>query len=277
MTFPHRTKMMNDLRSFFIRLLLGFALAKCAAHATVFACIVKPSANEWAQGEFEADLNYLRKFYTPPQAIGESNHYIDMWDGRKIRQKIIAAGLTNNRALFVNSHGKRIATGMGPRYALYPHESLVPAGQDIPYFSPADLARIVGKAHAAGIHNILIAGCNAEGSLSPAEFREYFVNATNVTYMPGGELGYQPMFLQAALSHSSNIRSLFETSRTNQLGEVEYHLGKNPAPKATRLSPYVAALFRPGATKPFRTQTAGREILQPPKPSRSLSVVSKGR
>jgi hypothetical protein len=98
-----------------------------------------------------------------------------------------------------------------------------------------------------------------------------------VTYMPGGELGYQPMFVQAALSHSANIRALYETSRTNKLGEVEYHLGKTPAPNATRLSPYVAALFRPGAAKPFRTQIAGREILQPPTPSKSLSVVSRGR
>lgn len=276
MTFP-RSKMTNDLHSFLIRLLVGFVLAKYAAQGAILPSFVTLSANERPQGEFDADLNYLQKFYTPPQAAGESNHYIDMWDGRKIRQKITAFGLTNNRALFVNSHGKRILTEAGPRYALYPHERLVPAGQDTPYFSPADLARIVGRTHAAGIHNILIAGCNAEGSLNPAEFRKYFINATNVTYMPGGELGYQPMFLQAALSHSSNIRSLYETSRTNELGEVEYHLGNTPAPKATRLSPYVAALFRPGATKPFRTQIAGREILQPPTPSKNLSVVSRGR
>src|SRR5262245_36095853 len=239
--------MKNTLRGFLIRLLLGFALAKYAANGSVFASIFNASARQWPQGEFGADLDYLRKFYTPPQNPRESNHYIDIWDGQKIRQKITAGGLTNNHALFVNCHGKRILTETGPRHAFYPHESLVPTGQKMPYFSIADLARVVGSAQASRIHNILIAGCNAEASFQPAELRKYFVNATNVTYMLGGELGYQPMFLQAALIHSSNIRALYETLRTNELGEVEYHLGDTPAQKATRLSPYVAALFRPGA------------------------------
>jgi hypothetical protein len=268
---------MNTLRGLLIRLLLGFALAKYAAQASVPACIDKPSAGDWPEGEFGADLDYLRQFYTPPQSAGESNHYIDIWDGRKIRQRITAAGLTNNHALFVNSHGKRIPTSTGPRYAFYPHESLVPTGQKMPYFSPADLALIVGSAQAAKIHNILIAGCNAEGSFRPAELRKYFINATNVTYMIGGELGYQPMFLQAVLSHSSDVRALYETSRTNELGEVEYRLRNTPAPKATRLSPYVAALFRPRDTKPFSTRIAGREILQPPPAARKSSIVSMGR
>ena len=90
-----------------------------------------------------------------------------MWAGQKIRQKISAGGLTNNHALFVNSHGKRIATRTGPRYAFYPHESFVKDGGPTPYFSAADLARIVGPAHTHKIHNILIAGCNAEGSFKP--------------------------------------------------------------------------------------------------------------
>lgn len=268
---------MSHLRNFLIRLLLGFALAKYAAQASGSGSVAKLPGTESAQGEFGGDLNYLQKFYTTPRTPGESNHYIDMWAGQKIREKITAGGLTNNHALFVNSHGKRILTEAGPCYAIYPYESLVPCGEEIPYYSPADLARIVGPVHAPKIHNILIAGCNAEGSFKPAEFRKYFVNATNVTYVVGGELGYQPMFLQAALSHSSNIRPLYETSRTNDLGELEYHLGKTPAPKATRLSPYIAALFRRGAVKPFKTQIAGREILQPPPASKGLSVVSRTR
>jgi hypothetical protein len=216
------------------------------------------------RGEFGSDLGYLAKFYTPPQEPGESNHYIDLWAGRNIRTLAIAAGLTNNHALFVNSHGKSVLTGRGIRFAFYPHERLLGPDEKAPHFSSGDLARILGSANAGTIHNILIAGCDSDGAFRSDELRRHFVHATNITHVASGALGYQEMFLQAFVAHSANIKPVYETTSTDAAGHWVYHLGNCPLPHAKKLSPYVSDLFRPGEKEPFRRQVAGREILVPP-------------
>lgn len=216
-----------------------------------------------ARGQYGSDLSCLAKFYTPPQDPGESNHYIDMWTGQKTRNLALASGLTNNHALIINSHGKGLFHGLGNHHAYYPHHDLLKPNQNVPYFSAQDLARVLGPDNAGQIHNIVIAGCDRDKSFSPKELRKYFVNATNITHTMAGELGYQTMFLQTLLTDSANIEPLYESARKNSQGEVEYHLEKSPARNAVKLSPYVADLFRPGETKPFRTQVAGRELLEP--------------
>jgi hypothetical protein len=208
----------------------------------------------------------LADFYTPPQVQGESNHYIDLWAGNTLRSLTVSSGLTNNRTLFVNSHGTAINKGFGKRHVLYPHQSLLAPTQTAPLFSARDLAQLLGPTAAGEIHNIVLAACNAEGALSATEFRKYFVNATNVTHCPAGQLGYQAMFLQAFLSPSTHIEPLYEVVRKNSLGAVAYEIENAPSPQATKLSPYVAELFLPDASKPFRTAVAGREILVPTSP-----------
>jgi hypothetical protein len=232
------------------------------------ACAGSPTAKpapEWC-GEFGADLAWLADFYTPPQVRGESNHYIDLWSGHTLRSMAGSSGLTNNRTLFVNSHGMAVNKGFGKRYALYPHNSLLAPNQTAPLFSARDLAQLLGPAAAGDIHNIVLAACNSEGALSATEFRKYFVNATNITHCPTGQLGYQPMFLQAFLSPSAHIEPLYEVVLKNSDGAVAYEIKNTPSARATKLSPYVAELFRPDAAKPFRTTVAGRELLVPASP-----------
>jgi hypothetical protein len=85
------------------------------------------------------------------------------------------------------------------------------------------------------------------------------------------------MFLQALVNHSKAIKPLYETCRKNSLGLTEYQLGTAPARQATRLSPYVAELFRPGEKKPFKTQVAGRELLDPPNMTLAQRATPAGR
>src|SRR5688572_28084450 len=73
------------------------------------------------RGEFGADLTALKSFYTAP-ASGESNHYIDMWGHGSSRAFLVAQGLTNNRTLFVISHGKGITTNGTKPYVYYPDQ-----------------------------------------------------------------------------------------------------------------------------------------------------------
>jgi hypothetical protein len=215
------------------------------------------------RGQYGGDMRFLAGAYTPPGEAGESNHFIDLWAGQELHAIAQRGGLTNNRALFVNSHGGSVVTLLGNRYAFHPHDSLVPPGQKLPRYSVADLARVIGPAGAADIHNIVIAGCNADGSLRVSELRRHFVNATNITHMPAGALGYQPMLIQSLLSRSDQIQTLFETPLVAGPGLIEYLLANEPAPRATRFAPYVAELFRPGEKQPYRIQIAGREILEP--------------
>jgi hypothetical protein len=210
-----------------------------------------------AYGEFGTCLRVLTRAHLAPQGPGESNHCLDLWTGGGLHGLLRAAGLTNNHALFINSHGEEV----NGRYALYPHAKVAPPGARTPHFSAADVARVLGPEAAAQVHNVLIAGCNAEGAFRAEEFRRSFPNATNVTHTAAGELGYQPMFQQALLSRSSEVETLYESARRNKSGGVEYTLSNKASKGAKKFSPYVAELFRPGEMKPYRTQVAGRELL----------------
>lgn len=226
-------------------------------------------------GMLGSDLDFLASFYTPPQTPAESNHYIDLWAGKQLRAITALNRLTNNRALFINSHGQGFRGKAGTRFAYFPHQSLLRDGQKVPYYSAQDLAQIVGPASADKIHNILIASCDSEGCFSSAELRKYFVNATNITHVTSGKPGFQPMFFQAMVSPASEIQPLFEIPTRTADGSIEYQIETHSAPKARRLFPYVADLYRAGEAKPFKVQVAGRELLTPPLVAFRLSQLSK--
>lgn len=232
----------------------------------LFGCLIallagwKAASAETTAGEFGADIGFLKSQCSGPQTACESNFYIDMWQGRTLRGILSLNGLTNNRTLFVNSHGREISGG---RFAFYPHQSLVASAADLPCYSPRDLAVVIGTANSPLIHNIVLAACNAEGALSARELRKHFPNATNIVHSPPGELGYQAMFVQAMVNGSWNIEPLYESREQNEKGQFEYVTGPAPAANAKRFAPYIAELFKPGHEEPFRVQRAGRELLDP--------------
>jgi len=199
----------------------------------------------------------------------ESNHYFDLWSPGALPALARFNGLTNNRALFVDSHGSAGFRWHGRGYGLYPRETLLQRGQETPAFSPADFARVLGHDDAAAIHNIVIAGCNEEGRFRSQEWRRHFVNATNITYMTPGILAYKPMFYQAIVTPSSEIKPLYgrESSSGNQ---STCGIQREPSPGAKPLGAYVADLYLPGARKPYRTQRAGRELLEPERAATAL-------
>src|SRR5882724_5656927 len=99
--------------------------------------------------------------------------------------------------LFVDSHGKAGCGRASGGYGFYPNHALLQRGQTTPYFSPGDLAQVIGAKEAANIHNVVLAGCNVEGRFRSSEVRRHFPNATNITYMTPGELAFKPMYYQA--------------------------------------------------------------------------------
>ena len=78
------------------------------------------------------------------------------------------------------------------------------------------------------------------------------------------------MYLQAFLSPAVDIVPLYESEHTNSRGKTEYHIKKTPTPRAKKLAPYIAKLYRPGKRNPYRTQRAGRELLESPQKNGSL-------
>jgi hypothetical protein len=228
-----------------------------------------------AKGVFGSPLELLVKHYTPPKNPEESNHFIDLWADQDLRAFALASHLTNNHALFINSHGKSLTTRQGAQYAFYPHASLVARHRKAPAFGVADVALVLGSA-AEQIHNVILSGCNTEGAFSAQEVRRYFVNATNITHMPGGEMGYQTMFRQALTCNSWTINPVYEQRAKTASGQVEYVLESNPSPQATKMSPYIAELFAPGEVVPFRTQLAGRELLVSVEPALASAPESPG-
>ena len=220
-------------------------------------------------GEFRGDLGFLWSCHTGPEEEGGTNHYFDLWRDGALPVLARVHGLTNNHALFVDSHGKSGCSKRGPGsgYGFYPSDSVLPADRKIPYFSAADFATVLGPTNAAQIHNIVLAGCNAAGRFRSSEFRRHFPNATNITYMSPGELSFKPMFYQAITLPSEEIKPLFGKLRRREGGRFETEITHAPAPGAKQLGSFVADLFLPGAEKPFRTQKAGRELLDPVAPS----------
>lgn len=222
-------------------------------------------------GEYGGNLNFLRRYWVAPQTEGESNHYLDLWNPGTLAALARVNGLTNNHALFVDSHGKAWAPKRSLRsYAIYPHQSLVAPHEKTPHFSPGDLAELLGPEQAAQIHNIVLAGCNEEGQLRPQEFRRHFVNATNITYMTPGELAFKPMFYQAIVLPSSEIKPLYGRVRRTTSGRVESETSATPARGTKPLGTYIADLYVPGAAGPFATRKAGRELLDTPRSAAAM-------
>jgi hypothetical protein len=218
------------------------------------------------RGEFGGDLGFLRRSHVGPHSPFESNHYFDLWSPGALTALAKFNGLTNNRALIIDSHGRAGFRWHRRGHGLYPRETLVPDDQELPGYSPADFARILGAANAAVIHNIVIAGCNGEGRFRSREWRRHFVNATNITYMTPGKLAYKPMFYQAIITPSSEIKLLFGREQ-RAADRIESIIATEPSPGAEPLGAYIADLYLPGARKPYRSQRAGRELLEPARPS----------
>jgi hypothetical protein len=254
---------MTRFKKHFCWLVTATWLMECLACHGQMAMLGRPTSSQTDRGEFGSDLRYLRRYYTPPQRPGESNHFFDLWEGQKLREVASISGLSDNHALLINSHGESIPIGGETRYAFCPHRSLLRATQKPPDFSASDLAKVIGPAQAGEIHNILIGGCNSAGNLSSVELRKFFPNATNIIHMAAGQLGYESMFFQVLLSHSEDIKPIYETKRINPGGRSGYYMGPLPECRATKLNPYVAELFKPGANEPFQTRIAGRELLDP--------------
>lgn len=217
---------------------------------------------QW-RGEFGGDLELLRSFYTPPSGNGESNHYFDLWEPGSLATFARTQGLTNNRTLFVDSHGTERFSWKGLQYVLRPNVAAVGEGRKVPTYAVADLARILGPEAAGRVHNIVIAGCNEGGSLVASALRRHFPAATNVIYMAAGNLSYKPQFYQILTLHSADIEPLYGREVTSANGRVKAEIFRRPVDGARPLGRYVAELFEPGAPRAYRRQMAGRELLEP--------------
>ncbi len=136
------------------------------------------------RGEYGGDLGFLRRFHVGPQSEYESNHYFDLWSPGALPALAKVNGLTNNRALIVDSHGRAGFLWHGRGYGLYPQDTLLQEDQTTPCFSAADFAKVLGRDKVANVHNIVIAGCNEQGLFrSRGEWRRHFANATNIIHV----------------------------------------------------------------------------------------------
>lgn len=229
------------------------------------------------RGEYGGDLDFLRRHWTAPEAPGESNHYIDLWSPAGLPVLARVNGLTNNHALFVDSHSKAGCSSRGTGFGFYPRATLVAPGARTPYFSAQDLATVLGPEKAATIHNIVLAGCNEEGRLRSSEFRRHFLNATNITYMEPGKLAFKPMFYQAIVLPSAEIKPLYGKPRRVSADRIECDIVDEPRRGTRALGSYIADLYLPGGRKPYQTRKAGRELLEPPRVTTVASRTDEAR
>jgi len=243
-------------------MVVGGLLVKVALDARRQSLPVAARSVAEGKGEYGGDLKFLKSFHVPPAVEGESNHYFDLWTPGALPALARTHGLTNNNALFVDSHGRAGFLWHGNGYGFFPRRNLVPEGEEVPSYSAKDLAGLLGPEDAARIHNIVLAGCNEEGRLRSREFRRHFINATNITYMMPGKLAFKPMFYQAITIPSSEIRPLYGKLRTTASNRVESSINVTAFEGSEKLGAYVADLYLPGARKPFSTQRAGRELLE---------------
>lgn len=207
----------------------------------------------------------LKQHFAGPAVAGESNYYLDLWEPPKMRVIAPGSGLTNNHALFINSHGKGVKTKSGIRYAFQPHE-LVGPGE----FFIEDIAALFTPKDRSKIHNIVISACNTDATFDPKEIRKHFPNATNIIHSAPGQAGYQEMLFQLLLSDSSQIETLYQSRGPDD----DFEMTNHPVPGCKKLAPYVATLFRPGNLRPHRTQKAGRELLTPVPLSQVVAATS---
>ena len=194
----------------------------------------------------------LQSHLVGPRVKGESNFYLDLWQPPKMRIIAPASGLTNNHALFINSHGKGVKTKSGIRHVFYPHED-IGKGE----FRIEDIAAAIGADNIPSIHNVVISACDTDSSFDAKEIRKAFPNATNIIHSAAGQAGYQEMLFQLLLAESAQIETLYQT----RAGDDEFEITNRPVRGCKKMAPYVASLFRPGQTQPYRTQKAGRELL----------------
>jgi hypothetical protein len=213
------------------------------------------------RGEFGGDLNLLSSFCSGPRSPEESNYYVDMWAGRNMEQIVRMNGLTNNHALFVNSHGTGGQGASGNRFAFYPHSDILHENRKTHFYSVRDLATVLGPQKAAAIQNIYIAACDLEKCFSATEIKRFFPNVTSVVHTPTGKAGYQAMFYESIVNPSREIQPLYEIKVHARSGEIGFEVGTDATPGARKLHPYVADLFLPAGKRPYRTQVAGRELL----------------
>jgi hypothetical protein len=236
--------------------LLVFLLTCCAAFAD--QDVIWPEQQR---------LQFLQRYYASEGA----DHFLDLWESQNLRSIVQSSGLRDTHTLFVNCHGKAIKTATAKRYVLYPHEELL-SDETTPLFDFEDLVRLIGQTNTARIHNIVLSACNLEGALDLAALRNFFPNATNIIHTAAGKEGYQPMLFQMLLNQSTRVETLYERPVKTRSGDIEYEISNKPRRGAKKLSPYVAALFSPDGTRPYRTQTAGRELLLP-RPAPSLAAL----
>jgi hypothetical protein len=222
---------------------------------------VHARSSRMGRGDFGGELALLKRYHSAPQSSEESNHYIDLWSGQSLAVLARLNGLTNNHALFVDSHGKGDCSSQGSGYGYFPHATLLEPGQPTPYYSARDLARVLGPDAVRQIHNVVLAGCNAEGRFRSSEVRRHFPNATNITYMTPGQFAYKPMFYQAIVLPAADIRTLYTTAHRTNEGRIEAAISTSPSTQSRPLAAYVADLYLPEASKPYRRVPASRELL----------------
>jgi hypothetical protein len=210
-------------------------------------------------GDFGGDLKLLASFYAAP--AGQGNHFIDMWSGGEMVRFARAHGLTNNRALFIISHGCGRTVAGKRRYALYPAPAQLKDGTRTPYYSAQDIARLLGRTTVTQIDNLIISGCNSENRLDLKEWRESFPNATNIIHAGPGKDGYDFLLRHVLLYASSEIKWLHDTPESFAMAGFDDKKRKIKMPP--KLNLYMASLYKPGATEPFAVQLAGRELLEP--------------
>jgi hypothetical protein len=212
------------------------------------------------KGEYGGDLRRLSSSYTQPLQ-GESNHYFDLWEPGSLPTLARVQGLTNNRALFIDSHGSERLSWKGAQYVFRPRDAHGKT-EHLSSFSIRDVSNVMGSHASAQIHNVIVSGCNLGGSLKAADVRRCFPQATNVTYMAAGKLAYKPIFYQFLTEHSRDIRPLYGQVFEHE-GTTRADITRQPVRGAEPLGIYVADLFVPGTISAFRRQTAGRELLDP--------------
>ncbi len=260
--------MFASFRSWVCLAVLACGLAESSAEARDRRALESQTTNarvepKLGRGQHGGDLRLLQSFYQAPRTNGESNHLFDLWESGGLSGFAKFHGLTNNRALIIDSHGTDFFTWGGPHYVFRPNTRVLPSGAELPSYSVRDFAQVMGPGAAASIHNVVIAGCNQRGALKTSEFRRYFVNATNITYMAAGNLSYKPCFFQALNRHSLNIEPLYGRPSLTTNGATRMEISRVASPGAVLLGNYVAELFEPGARRPYRIQRAGRELLEP--------------
>ena len=86
--------------------------------------------------------------------------------------------------------------------------------------------------------------------------------------MTAGKLAIKPMFYQAIVTPSSEIKPMF--GKIIRDGEsINYELQQTPSRETEPMGAYVADLYLRGARNPYHTQTAGRELLESSVPQQS--------